>query len=269
MDAVAVPDGYVSGSFEAATSLGSLTRRVIRRDAPGPTVILIHKSRGSRPRPSPSPTSSSPTATGSCCRSCSTPRRPEGGTHHQVAAWSSVRHRGALGAVGGSAGAIVEWLRASPTRRLGSTGDRPVGVVGMCFSGGSRSARHDPAGVRTTVIGRPAPAVPAPVPRLGPGRLEGRPSGHPERVGAGRLRPAMRFSRDRISPREAIRADGDELPGRRTPGDRDRQRRMHSVLARAVEAARRPAASRGPRGHAGVPRSPLERPAVVVAPNPA
>ena len=46
MDAVAVPDGYVSGSFEAATSLGSLTRRVIRRDAPGPTVILIHELPG-------------------------------------------------------------------------------------------------------------------------------------------------------------------------------------------------------------------------------
>ncbi|MEO5939939.1 MAG: hypothetical protein ABIZ72_03310 [Candidatus Limnocylindrales bacterium] len=39
---VPLPTGFTSGGFEHPTSLGPILRRVVRFEAPGPTVVLIH-----------------------------------------------------------------------------------------------------------------------------------------------------------------------------------------------------------------------------------
>ena len=56
-----------------------------------------------------------------------------------------------------------------------------------------------------------------------------------ERVGDGSCVRAMRFSRDRISPRKRFDLIGNEFPGAERQEIETDERRMHSVLARAVE----------------------------------
>lgn len=236
MDAVAVPDGYVSGSFEAATTVGSLTRRVIRRDAPGPTVILIHESPGlsastfaiadelvSHGYRIVLPILLDAAWTGS-------------GMRHQVASVVKLCVARELSALSvGRTGAVVEWLRALADEEARSTGDRPVGVIGMCFSGGFALGTITNPHVRAAVMSQPA--LPFLLPfrgsDLGVSKADLRVI-H-ERIGAGSCVRAMRFSRDRISPRKRFDLIGKEFPDAERQEIETDDRKMHSVLARAVE----------------------------------
>lgn len=240
MDEVALPSGYTSGSFEHGTSVGVIARRVLRHDASGPTVILIHEAPG---------------------LSRSTFGIADVLLAHDYrvvlpvlldAAWTSkgIRHRtanmiricvaremAALSA--GHTGAIVEWLRALADLEAGTTQGRPVGVIGMCFSGGFALGAITNPHVRAAVMSQPA--LPFMFPfrgsDLGVGKQDLRDI-H-ARIGSGGCIRAMQFSRDRISSRarlELIQREFRDAECREIETD---DRSLHSVLALSLAATDR------------------------------
>ena len=136
---------------------GRSPRRVIRREAPGPTVILIHES--------PGLSASTFAIAGELIAHGYRIVLPilldaawtGGGMRHQVASVVKLcvaRELSALSA--GRTGAIVEWLRALADEEARSTGDRPVGVIGMCFSGGFALGTITNPHIRAAVLSQPA-----------------------------------------------------------------------------------------------------------------
>jgi dienelactone hydrolase len=237
MDVPLVPDEYASGSFEHQTPLGVISRRVLRRDAPGPTVILIHESPG---------ISNSTFAIAAVLASHG----------YRIvlpvlldAAWTGRGRRRQLASViklcvarelsalsAGKTGAIVDWLRGLADEEFRSTGGRPVGVIGMCFSGGFALGVITNPHVGAAVMSQPA--LPFRLPLMGPDLGVSRSDLQVvhDRVGAGGCIRAMRFSRDRISPRAKLDLIRREFPDAECVEIETRDRSLHSVLARAVEA---------------------------------
>jgi dienelactone hydrolase len=236
-DTVAVPGEYASGSFEHETSLGVISRRVLRREAPGPTVILIHEAPG---------LSSSTFAIAAVLA----------GHGYRIvlpvlldAAWTGPGRRQRLASVvkicvarelsalsAGKTGAIVEWLRGLADEEFRTTGGRPVGVIGMCLSGGFALGVITNPHVSAAVMSQPALPFRLPLMRPDLGVSKDDLKVIHERVGAGECIRAMRFSRDRISPRAKLDLIKREFPGSECREIETDNRSLHSVLARAVEA---------------------------------
>jgi dienelactone hydrolase len=237
VDTTAVPAEYASGSFEHDTPLGVISRRVLRREAPGPTVILIHESPG---------LSDSTFAIAAVLA----------GHGYRIvlpvlldAAWSGPGPRSQLANViklcvarelaalsSGKTGAIVDWLRGLADEEFRTTEGRPVGVIGMCFSGGFALGVITNPHVAAAVMSQPA--LPFRLPwmssELGVSKEDLR--GIHERVGAGGCIRAMRFSRDAKSPRKRLDLIRQQFPDSECREIETPDRSLHSVLARALEA---------------------------------
>ncbi len=234
---VPVPAEYTSGSFEHDTPLGVISRRVLRRDAPGPTVILIHEAPG-------------------LSRSTFAIASVLAGHGYRIvlpvlldAAWTGPGRRQQLASMlkicvarelsalsAGRTGAIVDWLRGLADEEHRVTGGRPVGVIGMCLSGGFALGVITNANVGAAVMSQPA--LPFRLPLMGPdlGVSEDDLKAIHDRVGAGECIRAMRFSRDRISSRAKFDLIRREFPDAECCEIETRDRSAHSVLAKAVEA---------------------------------
>jgi dienelactone hydrolase len=234
---VVIPDGYVSGSFEYETSVGTLERRVIRHDSPGPTAILIHEAPG----------------LSKSTFDIADVFLKQG---YRVvlpvlldAAWSWKGIRPTVGNMlklcvsrelsalaAGQTGAIVEWLRGLADEESQVTAGRPVGVIGMCFSGGFALGTITNPHVSAAVMSQPALPFMLPLPfrasDLGVSKDDLRVI-H-ERVGTGSCIRAMRFSRDRVSPRKRLDLIRKEFPDAECV-EIQTSERLHSVLAKAVE----------------------------------
>lgn len=237
MDELVIPDGYVSGSFESETSVGTISRRVIRHEAPGPTVILIHEA--------PGLSKSTFDIADVFLRHdyrvvlpvLLDAARTSKGVRSQVGNLLKIcvsRELSALAA--GQTGAIVEWLRGLADEESTVTSGRPVGVIGMCFSGGFALGAITNHHVSAAVMSQPALPFMLPLPfrasDLGVSKDDLR-AIH-ERVGTGSCIRAMRFSRDRISPRKRLELIRKEFPDAEW-AEIQTNERLHSVLAKAVE----------------------------------
>jgi dienelactone hydrolase len=237
VDVVTVPGEYESGSFEHETSLGALTRRVLRREAAGPTVILMHEA--------PGLSESLFKVAGVFASSGYRMVLPVlldaqwngPGRRQQLASVIKIcvaRELSALSA--GKTGAIVEWLRGLADEEFRATGGRPVGVIGMCLSGGFALGVITNQHVGAAVMSQPA--LPFRLPFMGSDlgvskedlrAIQGR-------VGRGGCIRAMRFSRDRRSPRARLDLIRRQFPDAECREIETSDRALHSVLARAVEA---------------------------------
>lgn len=234
---VAIPDGYVSASFEHETSLGVINRRVLRREASGPTVILIHEA--------PGLSSSTFDVAAVLARHGYRIVMPVlldaawtgRGRRHQVANVIRIcvaREMSALS--GGKTGAIVEWLRGLADEEFRATHGRPVGVIGMCLSGGFALGVITNPHVSAAVMSQPALPFRLPLMRADLGVSKEDLQVIHDRVDAGGCIRAMRFSRDRRSPRAKLDLIRREFPDSECCEVETRDRSLHSVLARAVEA---------------------------------
>ncbi len=163
MAPVPTPPGYSSVTFEAETSRGVITRRVLVLEGRGPSVILMHESPG---------ISSSTLAIAGWLQAAGFRvllpellEMPRHGSRRlrdlegilricfasEMAALSSSR-----------TGAIVEWLRAY-ARTVANGGKSRVVVIGMCFSGGfALGAMVEPT-VTAAVMSQPS--LPFPITR--------------------------------------------------------------------------------------------------------
>jgi dienelactone hydrolase len=237
VDVVAVPAEYATGGFEHETPLGVISRRVLRREASGPTVILIHESPG---------------------LSSSTFAIAEVLARHDYrivlpvlldAAWSGPGPRSQLANViklcvarelsalsAGKTGAIVDWLRGLADEEFRTTEGRPVGVIGMCFSGGFALGVITNPHVAAAVMSQPGLPFQLPWVRADLGVSKEDLRGIHERVGAGGCIRAMRFSRDARSPRKRLDLIRQQFPDSECREIQTSDRSLHSVLARAVEA---------------------------------
>lgn len=237
VDQVAVPAEYASGSFEHDTPLGVLTRRVLRREASGPTVILMHEAPG---------LTSSTFAVAEVLASHGyrivlpvliDAQWTGPGRRQQLASVIRIcvaRELSALSA--GTTGAIVEWLRGLADEEFRTTGGRPVGVIGMCLSGGFALGVITNPHVSAAVMSQPALPFMLPFrsPDLGVSK-EDLQAIH-DRVGAGGCIRAMRFSRDGRSPRKRFELIAREFPDAECREIETSDRALHSVLTKAVDA---------------------------------
>ena len=233
---VPLPAGFSSSAFEHPTSLGPIVRRVVRFEAPGPTVILIHEVPG---------LSASTFAIAAVLiehgyrvvmPALLDAAGPPGGRGAGAATMIRLCVSRELAALAsGRTGAIVEWLRGLAAAEGKATAGRPVGVVGMCMSGGFALAMIPFSPVSAAVLSQPAlPFV------LAPWRSDLGLSGDDlvelrARVGAGECVRALRFSRDRISPRKRMRLLQRTLPAAECVEIETSNPRLHSVLGRAVD----------------------------------
>jgi len=132
---------------------------------------------------------------------------------------------------------IADWLRAFAEDEHAASGGRPVGVIGMCFSGGYALAMALSPAVGASVSSQPA------VPFAIPGRranLGVNPEDIQElraRTGDGRTVRALRFQRDFVSP--GVRCDRlvEALPATETVEIPTWNPLHHSVLAMGLRAA--------------------------------
>jgi len=235
MIAADLPAGYDSGSFESPTSLGVLTRRVVRRDADGATVILIHEAPGL----SQSTLDVASVLAGEKYRVVMPVLLDAAWT------WDSRRHTVAniaklcvareLAALSlGHTGAIVEWLRALAQHEYEAT-KRPVGVIGMCFSGGFALGTITNANVKAAVMSQPALPFVFRIGRSDLGLSKADLGEVRKKAGRGSCIRAMRFSRDRKSPRSRLKLIHDTFPDAECREVPSEQRKNHSVLAMAVQ----------------------------------
>jgi dienelactone hydrolase len=232
------PADYVQRPFSHDTSRGVLERQVYRRADSGPTVILMHEA--------PCISARTFAVAGALSERHYTVAIPElmregsfGPTAlrraigfasfcvaHELSAFST-----------GKTGAIVEWLRALAREESGLSGDRPVAVIGMCFSGGfALGAIMDPT-VGAAVMSQPALPFPLTKRRkrdlgVSPADLEA----IERRIGEGAPLRIMRYTLDAVSPKERFDRVVQTFPacGRREVPSA--MKKDHSVLANAVDA---------------------------------
>ena len=233
---IPLPQGFTSAGFEFPTSLGPILRRVVRYDAPGPTVILIHEA--------PGITASTFAIADVLIRANYRVVMPV--ILDAAWSWRGKRHTAAnmiklcvareLSALAtGRTGAIVEWLRGLADAEHATTAGRPVGVIGMCFSGGFALGTITNPHVSAAVLSQPAlPFVFLPW-KTDLGVSAGDLSALHDAIGTGGCIRAMRFSRDSISPRRRMKCLHREFPAIECVEIPTTSRRMHSVLARAVD----------------------------------
>ena len=119
----------------------------------------------------------------------------------------------------------------------GLNGDRPVAVIGMCFSGGfALGAITDPA-VGAAVMSQPALPFPFTAARkrdlgVSPADLDA----VERRIGDGARLRIMRYSDDSASPRERFDRVVETFPACQRRQVTSEKPKDHSVLANAVEA---------------------------------
>ena len=233
---VPLPPGFASGGFEHPTTVGPILRRVVRYEAPGPTVILIHEAPGL----------SASTFAIADVLSANGYRVVLPVLSDAAWSWRGIRPTAAnmiklcvaremSALASGQTGAIVEWLRGLAAAEHTATGGRPVGVIGMCMSGGFALATIPWSPVSVAVMSQPALPF---VLRPWKSDLGMSPTDRAElrrRVGAGECVRAMRFSRDSISPRKRMQLLRRELPAAECVEIQTTNRKLHSVLARAVD----------------------------------
>jgi dienelactone hydrolase len=233
------PSDYAVRTFGHDTSRGVLARRVFRRADSGPTVILIHEA--------PCISTRTFTVAGTLAERHYTVSIPE---LMREGSFGPAAFRRAVGFASfcvahelsafstGKTGAIVEWLRALARDEATLSGDRPVAVIGMCFSGGfALGAILDPA-VSAAVMSQPALPFPLTKRRkrdvgVSPADLEA----IERRIGDGASLRIMRYSLDSTSPKERFERVVETFPAcqrREVPSDRPKD---HSVLANAVDAS--------------------------------
>ena len=239
MESGQLSGGYVSDSFEAPTSLGVLSRRVLRRDAPGATVILIHESPGI----SDSTFEVASALAGEGYRLV----LPElldaawswKGPVHTIANVTKLCVARELGALAlGQTGAIVEWLRALADEEHAAT-KRPVAVIGMCFSGGFALGTIRSSSVSAAVMSQPSLPFVIRIGRSDLGLSKDDLDAITARVGRGDCIRAMRFSRDRKSPASRLALIQRTFPAAECRTVGTNSPKHHSVLGMAV----RPGAS--------------------------
>jgi dienelactone hydrolase len=157
------PVGFDWYTFTAPTSHRPITRTVVRREAPGPTVILIHEAEGLTPGAvaiadwlgAAGFTVSMPVLIG----------RPTARPHVLTAATNLVRicvAREFDALVASRRGPIVDWLMALARAESLLSGSRKVGVIGMCFSGGFALATVLDQRVGAAIVCQPALPLPFP-----------------------------------------------------------------------------------------------------------
>ena len=124
---VPLPAGFTSSAFEHPTPLGPIVRRVVRFEAPGPTVILIHEVPG---------LSASTFAIAAALiergyrvvmpalLDAAGPPGARGAGAATMIRLCVSRELAAL--AGGRTGAIVEWLRGLATAERDATAGRPA-----------------------------------------------------------------------------------------------------------------------------------------------
>ncbi len=230
------PAEYVRRPFSHDTSRGILERQVFRRADSGPTVILIHEA--------------------PCISARTFAVADRLAQRHYTVAVPELMNEGSFGpaalrrAIGfasfcvahelsafstGKTGAIVEWLRALAREEAALNGDRPVAVIGMCFSGGfALGAITDPA-VGAAVMSQPAlpfPFTPARKRDLGvsPADLDA----VERRIGDGARLRIMRYSVDSASPRERFDRVVQTFPACERREVPSAKKKDHSVLANSV-----------------------------------
>jgi dienelactone hydrolase len=233
-----VPDTYEHGRFGHDTSGGYLAWPVHRREGPGRTVILIHEVPGI-----------SATTLAIADRLAGEGYTivvpeilrafpfgpPIVRTGVTIAAFCVAGTMSALSA--NRTGMVVEWLRGLARRESARDGDRPVGVIGMCFSGGFALGAILEPSVGAGVLSQPSlPFAISSRHKLALGVSETDLQAIKARVGRGGRLRIMRYERDALSPSARYDRFVSEFPdaGRCTiatedPGD-------HSVLADAIGA---------------------------------
>ncbi len=232
------PPDYVARTFPHDTSRGVLARRVFRRADSGPTVILMHEA--------------------PCISERTFAVAERLAERHYTVAIPELMREGSVGpaalrrAVGfasfcvarelsafstGKTGAIVEWLRALAGEESRQNGQRPVAVIGMCFSGGfALGAIKDPA-VAAAVMSQPALPFPFTVGRkrdvgVSPTDLDA----IERRIGDGAPLRIMRFSADSASPKPRFDRVVETFPACQRREVPSAKRGDHSVLAKALDA---------------------------------
>ncbi len=238
MSVMAPPD-YVCQPFGAQTSRGYIRRRVYRRNAAGPSVILIHEAPGisggtfkianflhaagysvalpELMRPVPFGPAKVRGATG-MLRFC---------VARELGAFSSNR-----------TGAIVEWLRDLAAAESAADGGRNVAVIGMCFSGGFALGAMFEDKIVAAVASQPSLPFPIWFGRavdlgVSPGDFDV----IQQRVAAGAGLRVMRYAKDWKSPVQRFQRIVDDFPScsrQQIPTSRSRD---HSVLRDSIDAA--------------------------------
>ncbi|MDF2734758.1 MAG: putative dienelactone hydrolase [Chloroflexota bacterium] len=235
---VAAPPGYVCQPFGTQTTRGYIRRRVYRRTAAGPTVILMHEAPGISPstfriaeflhaagyavalpelmRPGPFGPEKVRNATG-MLRFC---------VARELAAFSSNR-----------TGSIVEWLRDLAGAESAADKGRNVAVIGMCFSGGFALGALLEDAVSAAVSSQPAlpfpiwfgRAVDIGLSRDDVGGIQGR-------VVAGAGLRVMRYAKDYKSPGRRFQRIVDDFPTCSSQQIPTSRRNDHSVLRDSIDA---------------------------------
>jgi dienelactone hydrolase len=230
------PADYLPRPFSHDTSRGVLERRVFRRADSGPTVILIHEA--------------------PCISARTFAVADQLAQRHYTVAVPELMKEGSFGpaalrrAIGfasfcvahelsafstGKTGAIVEWLRALAREEAALNGDRPVAVIGMCFSGGfALGAITDPA-VGAAVMSQPALPFPLTKRRardlgVSPPDLEA----IERRIGDGAPLRIMRYTLDSASPKERFDRVVKTFPACARREVPSAKKKDHSVLANSV-----------------------------------
>jgi len=234
----AVPDTYDHGRFGHDTSGGYLVWPVHRRAGTGPTVILIHEVPGIAAR--------TLAIADTLTRENYTvvvpeilrefplgPPRVRAGV--TIAAFCVAGTMSALSA--NRTGMVVEWLRGLARRESARDGDRPVGVIGMCFSGGFALGAILEPSVGAGVLSQPSlPFAISSRHKLALGVSETDLQAIKARVGRGGRLRIMRYERDDLSP--CVRYDRfvAEFPDAERCTIPTEDPADHSVLADAIEA---------------------------------
>lgn len=140
------------------------------------------------------------------------------------------------GFVDGEATPTGAWLRALARREQQDSNRRPVGVLGMCLSGGYAFATALDPSIRAVVSSQPA--VPFPI-----GARRGQFGVNPGDLATLRSNTAdgacvltLRFQRDYLSPAARHRAIGELLPRREAIEIRTWNPLNHPVLGKALDA---------------------------------
>jgi Dienelactone hydrolase family len=239
----ALPDAYPSGvewyRLSAPTRIGELTRRLIIRHPSGKrTVILMHEAPGL-----------SDTTLGIADRLAARDfrvvmpllleaPRPKYGRLATAAGLARIcMHREFAALSGHTTSPIVDWLLALASIESHATGDRPVGVIGMCFSGGFALATALSPDVAASVVSEPALPFPVWFGRLSDlGLSDGDLTTLREQIGLGACLRGQRYSRDIKSPAARIRALARAFPAAEIAEVPTWNPLRHSVLADALRA---------------------------------
>jgi dienelactone hydrolase len=239
---VSVPDrparpveGYDASWFGPGESRTAVGHWVYRGARTGPSVILIHEAFGLSRR-----TLGVASRLGAAGMTPVLPLLageplPRGMARFGVFARLCVaREFGAL--TGGEATPTAAWLRALALREHDDSGGLPVGVIGMCFSGGYAFATALEPAVKGVVSSQPAfPAAIGPWRRrfgVNPGDL----AVLQANTANGSCVRTLRYQRDFMSPPARHRAIGDALPERESVEIATTNRFDHPVLTDGVDA---------------------------------